>query len=339
MCKICKNVDLTNVQLLTIDGCHKLTTVPSIVSLKYLNIRNCDNLVEINCRNLTELKIYGCEKIVNIPCITSLKLLYICSLHNLKNVAHMPALENIELIDCKLLKTIPNMFTLKEFHMKFIDIGTFGFSIPNLLNLTRLELINCTANYIPHFKKLSTLIITKCNITKLPLLNSLVDLQLRECRNIKSLPKFKYLQTLTIDSLPLLTTIPFYKLKLFGLYNCENIQYLPSMYTELRGIERFSGLVRYSGELAKYKKVSKLYSANYNVIKLYNNLASLWKQYKLRKYTNYLQINIYSNPSLPYMKYYIENSIYNEVDNQPEQTHVGIINSKNKLIWLTFKSN
>jgi hypothetical protein len=159
---------------------------------------------------------------------------------------------------------------------------------------------------------------------------------LKNCPNIKSLPNFKYLHTLTVDNLPLLTTIPFYKVKLFGIYNCKNIQYLPTMYIDMYQPIAPSRFEIYQKNVNKYNRMSKSYSATELVIKLYNNIASLWKQYKLKKYVLYLNQYMYSNPSLPYMKYYIENGIYYE---QTEQTRVGFINSKNKLIWLTFKSS
>ena len=85
-----------------------------------------------------------------------------------------------------------------------------------------------------------------------------------------------------------------------------------------------------------FEYTNKNYRYNKNIHKLNNNLYYLWKNYKLKKYINYLQQYIYSNPRLPYMKYYIENQIDDE-NKKLVKFKIGYINSKNQLIWYGLK--
>lgn len=79
-----------------------------------------------------------------------------------------------------------------------------------------------------------------------------------------------------------------------------------------------------------------LYDTSVNMLKI--NLYKLWKKYKFNRYINYLQQYIYSNPRMPYMKYYIQNNI-DEEDKQNIKTRIGYINSNNVLIWFKVIKN
>ncbi len=60
----------------------------------------------------------------------------------------------------------------------------------------------------------------------------------------------------------------------------------------------------------------------------------IWKRYKFNKYINHLIID-YCNHTLPYMKYYIENELFDE--NKNKETKIGYMNKNDKLIWYKLK--
>jgi hypothetical protein len=341
MCQICRNEDLSNVETLRINNCQSLFTIPELPSLKNLNIQNCNKLVNIECINLVNLCVFRCKIIKIIPSMNELEILDIDSLTNLESIQHMPTLKTIYLRKCKLVKTIPEINSLEK--LTLIDSPTYSyytidkkpfestFIIPSLPNLTLLDIQWYDIKYIPQFKKLSKLIIRDCNIKEILSMDTLLQLELNMCPHIKSLPEFECLQSLIIYGSPLLTTIPFYPLTVFHVENCKNIQYLPFYYLK---IGKSYNNLKFTRSNKKLGYNCKLFVISSNVVKLYDNIANIIIKYKLRKYINHINQYIYSNPSLPYMKYYIENSIY---EKQTAQTRVGFINSKNKLIWLDFK--
>ena len=66
-------------------------------------------------------------------------------------------------------------------------------------------------------------------------------------------------------------------------------------------------------------------------IKICNFMYKCFKHKQLKKYINYIQTIIYSNPRLPYMKYYIEHNLYDAENNG--KIKIGYINSKEELIF------
>jgi hypothetical protein len=65
-------------------------------------------------------------------------------------------------------------------------------------------------------------------------------------------------------------------------------------------------------------------------ITICNFIYKCFKYKQLKQYINYLVQHIYSNPRLPYMKYYIEHNLYDENNGKFK---IGYINSKDQLIW------
>lgn len=111
----------------------------------------------------------------------------------------------------------------------------------------------------------------------------------------------------------------------------KKLNYVPRLKNDY---DIFNNTVRESK--FKYKNENYLYNKNIN--KLNINLYYLWKKYRFNKYINHLQQYIYSNPRLPYMKFYIQNNI-DEEDKKKTKTRIGYINSNNKLIWFKVIKN
>ena len=108
-------------------------------------------------------------------------------------------------------------------------------------------------------------------------------------------------------------------LKRLTCNNCPSLAYIPNIYYST-----------YTEELLKLPYIGSKYLVNNNSLRLYNNIYSLWKHYKLKKYILYLEKEYYSNPQMPYMKYYISNELY---DKDESKLKIGYINSKKELIW------
>ena len=131
------------------------------------------------------------------------------------------------------------------------------------------------------------------------------------CRN----ERLEGLKDLWCRGCPLLTTIPNIEgLEVLWSFSCPSLMYMPSKFRNDDMILPFKE--------CKYKISKKME-------RMYNNIFYLWKRHQLNKYINYLEI-LYSNPRLPYMQYYIENNLYDE---NVCDFKVGILNSKNELIW------
>lgn len=111
----------------------------------------------------------------------------------------------------------------------------------------------------------------------------------------------------------------------------KKLNYVPKLKNDY---DAFNNIIRESKFI--YKNENYLYNENVN--KLNINLYNLWKKYKVNRYINYLQQFIYSNPRMPYMKYYIQNNI-DEEDKKNVKTRIGYINSNNKLIWFKIINN
>jgi hypothetical protein len=86
----------------------------------------------------------------------------------------------------------------------------------------------------------------------------------------------------------------------------------------------------YDKQIFKLPFIDSKFLVNVRIKRMYNNIFLLWKMYKFKKYVDYLEINLYSNPQLPYMKHYIENELFEE---DKKEFKVGYINDSNKLIW------
>ena len=194
-----------------------------------------------------------------------------------------------------------------------------------------------------------------CVICENENLTGLKDLECGGCQSLTTIPYIEGLEGLEglyCYGCPLLTTIPNIKgLKRLDCFDCPLLTYVPNII----GLKRLHCFncplliyipkcddLSYNRNLLKLPYEDCKYLTSKKMNRLYNNIYYLWKSYKLKQYINYLQIHVYSNPRLPYMKYYIENELYDEGEGEssdsPTQNKlkIGYINSKHELIWYKF---
>ena len=178
--------------------------------------------------------------------------------------------------------------------------------IPNIKGLQILNCSNCSLlTNIPNIEGLEVIYCNDCVLlTNIPNIQGLKDIFCNECPLLTSIPYIEYLETLECCDCPLLTNIP-------------NIEYLECNNNLNKPFEN-----------CKYLTSKKM-------DKLYNNIFYLWKCYKLKQYALYLEKEIYSNPRLPYMQYYIENNLYEEKNNGGLK--IGYITNKKNLIFYKIK--
>lgn len=226
--------------------------------------------------------------------------------------------------NCSLLTSIPNIGGLEHLNCSNCPSLT---SIPIIENLAILECANCPLlTNIPNIEGLGELNCSNCSIlNNIPNFKNLKDLDCSNCLLLYNIPNIINLKTLNCHSCPLLTNIHNNN-KLRNIYcdNCPSLMYIPNIIN-----------IRCDRDLFKCPFEKSKYLTNKKMNKLYNNIFKLWKLYKLRSYALYLEREIYSNPRLPYMKYYINNVVYNNSLDNISKFRIGFINKENKLIWYT----
>ena len=196
----------------------------------------------------------------------------------------------------------------------------------NLNELKDLYCVNCPLlTNIPLIEGLKYLNCGTCPLlTNIPNIEGLQILECHYCPLITNIPVIEGLRRLSCSNCVLLTNISHIEgLKYLDCSNCPLLMYAPKMYIYDDLFQPF--------KTCKYKISKKM-------LKLYNNIFKLWKYYKLNKYIKHLDI-IYGNPELPYMKYYINNELYNmdKVEEKEYPLRIGYMNSKNELIWYKLK--
>ncbi|KEH17646.1 NB-ARC domain protein [Medicago truncatula] len=125
---------LENMKVLIFDNCQDLIYTPDVSwlpNLEKFSFARCHNLVTIHnsLRYLNRLEILnaeGCEKLESFPPLQS------------------PSLQNLELSNCKSLKSFPEllckMTNIKSILLKETSIGEFPFSFQNLSELRHLTI-------------------------------------------------------------------------------------------------------------------------------------------------------------------------------------------------------
>jgi len=214
--------------------------------------------------------------------------------------------------------------------------------------ISRLNSNNCSVlTNIPNIEGLQFLQCKNCPL--LTNISNIRGLQTINCVSsalLTSIPPIESLGTLLCDNCPNLVSIPYFKdLQVLSCNNCPKLMYIPIIednddYDNILLFKPFN--IKNNGDECKYL-ISK------SMQRLYNNIYNLWKKYKLYKFISHLEVKYYSNPTLPYMKHYIENELYDDnnneynnniLSNMPQSTlKIGFINKKNNLIWYNLKSN
>ena len=173
---------LDKLQIWNLHGCRKLQILPKslkLISLKYLNLRECESITE-----LPEF------------CTPSLEIMDLCFCKNLvkvhESVGNLDKLREWYLNRCEKLQILPDILRLKSL-LEF-----------NLTDCFRLEKF---PNIHPEMKSLPTLNLSGSAIRELPssikYLTGLYGLDLMDCKNLRYLPDDIYkLQLLKELSIP-----------------------------------------------------------------------------------------------------------------------------------------
>nr|XP_034893046.1 putative disease resistance protein At3g14460 [Populus alba] len=230
---------LTSLQVLGIEGCHKLESIseqalPS--SLEYLDLRNLESLDYMGLHHLTSLQrlyIAGCpnlESISELALPSSLKYLYLRNLESLdyKGLHHLTSLDTLKIKSCPKVEFIseqvlPSSLEYQGLHHLTSLTNLSIKSYPKLesiseralpsslecLHLCKLESLDCIG--LQHLTSLHKLKIGSCpkleSLQGLP--SSLEFLQLwdqqdrdyKELRHLTSLRKMKIRRSLKLESL------------------------------------------------------------------------------------------------------------------------------------------
>jgi hypothetical protein len=211
MCIICNTPieTLQNNNIIVVDGCEKIVTVPSLPRLRKLKISNCPNLVNFEpLRKLKELEIASCSNLERLPVFPKLETFSCYSCPKL-TLSEQPSLTKMYLRLCQAIQEIP---------------------IHRLLN--RLFVESCHGlQSIPTMPVLFSLTVDSCEaietIAEQPAMNTC---DLYYCDVLARLFESETLFTLRMHDCPLIETVPFYP-GLVELYikNCENIHTIASM--------------------------------------------------------------------------------------------------------------
>ncbi|MEK6892356.1 MAG: hypothetical protein AABX25_04170 [Nanoarchaeota archaeon] len=242
---------------------------------------------------------------------------------------NLEGLQYLNSIGCPFLTTIPYIKGLKQLDCVMCPLLT---SIPYIEGLGILDCHDCPLlTIIPNIEGLKYLICYNCPLlTDIPNIEGLQKLDCHDCPLLTTVPHIKGLYSLYCNDCPLLTTIPNIEgLEKIKCFNNPLLMYIP-----------IKKDLTYNDNLLKLPFKDCKYLTSKKMDRLYNNIYYLWKSYKLKKYINYLQIHIYSNPRLSYMQYYIENELYDEEEGEASTNQsklkIGYINNKNELIWYKF---
>lgn len=269
---------LPSLETLELDGCQNLSELPKLPSIRDLELKKCDSCLLQNVIKLTSLAYLRVCQIPMLTCLlegflkhlTNLEELRIAHLSELTTLSNNTGLENLQNLQrleiswCPQLKQLPdNLYRLSS-----LD-GLRLSSCPSLIhfprkglpsNLTALEIKGCEAlqsipywttktNSINSLSSLKYIIIEGCtSLASLPkdkLSNTLMELEIQDCTNLKTLPEGMIHENTSLEFLRVagchsITSFPegtfgqptiryseMMNLKQFIIHNCTNLKFLP----------------------------------------------------------------------------------------------------------------
>ncbi len=192
-------------------------------NIKLVNklLSRCSSLKTLKILNQCKPKYYNLNKIILPKSITMFELHYACYINNgnLKMIKNVTNLTSLDLFECNNIISLFYLSKLTQLiHLNLTRSGIKDHSLkikfPNLTSLDISCCMNLTDNslkYIQLFSNLRKLNLycdnySSCN--KLSTLTNLTDLNLNNCKLLRSIPFLKYL----------------IKLKKLNLNNCKFIQ-------------------------------------------------------------------------------------------------------------------
>jgi hypothetical protein len=208
-CKIlklrcCHNIidvsQLGNVEYLDVAGCDEIKDVSMLGKCKYLDLSNCNKITNVdNLGNVEHLDLSHCYKLTKISKLDNHKYLSLRGCHKITNINNLKRVHTLDLSYCENIKNISclsNVSNLDVSYCPLIEIFENMNSV--IFNATSTNLIDDDVKYL---KNIKNLVIKKCYwISNLSMLNKVEILDIRGCKNIKTLPTTSHLKTLNISA-------------------------------------------------------------------------------------------------------------------------------------------
>ena len=233
---------------LVVSACPQLTLMPLFLSVKHLELRDCNAVVVHSFQNLTSLKSLVIEKVRELLCFSG------------TFPANNPLLASLEIMSCPQLHHLPfelgNLTALKSLTIRWCEeLSHLPPSLQNLNALEFLEISDCHSllslpdsdHQSPGLSNLRTLSIENCNnLASISIgfqcLSSLQNLTIMYCPSLVKLPQgvecLSSLRSLTILSCPQLMSLPEELQNLMFLHsleirNCSSLKALPDWIVKL----------------------------------------------------------------------------------------------------------
>ena len=253
---------LEKLQLWDLEGCEKLQILPNnlrLISLKYINLNNCESITELPefCTpSLKKLYLSHCKNLVKVhESVGFLEKLQLWDLQGCEKLQILPnnlrliSLKHINLNNCESITELPEFYTpsLKVLYLSHCkNLVKVHESVGFLDKLQRWDLKGCEKlQILPNYLKLISLKYINLNncesIIELPefCTPSLQELHLSHCKNLvkvhESVGFLDKLQRWDLEGCGKLQILPNYlrliSLKYLSLKSCESITELPEFCT------------------------------------------------------------------------------------------------------------
>ncbi len=222
---------------------------------------------------------------------------------------------------CKICDCNGNYESLQGLKMLNCSHCPLLTSIPHIEGLKWLNCNECSSlSVIPHIEGLKYLWCAGCRLlTSIPPIEELEILYCIRCSSLTEILHIKELKELDCSYCTLLTLIPHIEgLKKIQCWNCPRLYRAPWV----NGGEYSKHLKRVRGKRLMIHKYA---------YKIYKNVSKWWNYRKLLYKLQQIQIELYANPRMPYMQYFIDHELYNE---NKGPCRIGIITKEDKLIFL-----
>ncbi|GMN23671.1 hypothetical protein TIFTF001_040483 [Ficus carica] len=184
------------------------SSICTLYNLEYLELRNCQSLRSLPCdiqklKSLKSLNLSGCSSFDKLPVLPrnliDLNLSRISiELVRSSSIKYLSSLEKLSLLHCRRLKSLPTGCELKSLKRLNLKGCNQLEAFPALLleNLETLNLMETRIQVLPSlssFSSLGILILDASKIERVPKniknLFMLIELLIRDCRRLKSLPE------------------------------------------------------------------------------------------------------------------------------------------------------
>ena len=189
---------LSNVQYLDLSNCFEINDVSMLGNCKKLELCNCDKITDVsNLGNVPYLNLSHCHNIYNISNLgnhiyLNLKGTNIYNVDNLENVKFLDISYNLKISNIDKLSNVYSLDISSCFNIKLNKIMNNKILIANETNLVN--------NDVPYLQNIYNLkLLRNYYISDLSPLKKTKILDIRQCTNIKHLPKKNILDYICVS--------------------------------------------------------------------------------------------------------------------------------------------